>query len=146
MRISDWSSDVCSSDLDVKLRDIVYDQGDFITTSIDNVERVLIEASVVVTIVLFVFLMNARTTIISLTAIPISACAAILVLDAMGQSINTMTLGGLAIAIGELVDDAVVGVENVFRRLRLNAKLPNPRPVLGVVADASMEEIGRAHV
>src|SRR3546814_7469579 len=83
--------------------------------------------------------MNARTTIISLTAIPISACAAILVLDAMGQSINTMTLGGLAIAIGELVDDAVVGVENVFRRLRLNAKLPNPRPVLGVVADASME-------
>src|SRR3546814_7414807 len=100
---------------DVKLRDIVYDQGDFITTSIDNVERVLIEASVVVTIVLFVFLMNARTTIISLTAIPISACAAILVLDAMGQSINTMTLGGLAIAIGELVDDAVVGVENVFR-------------------------------
>src|SRR3546814_4735980 len=101
MRISDWSSDVCSSDL--------------------------------------VFLMNARTTIISLTAIPISACAAILVLDAMGQSINTMTLGGLAIAIGELVDDAVVGVENVFRRLRLNAKLPNPRPVLGVVADASME-------
>src|SRR3546814_7678434 len=88
MRISDWSSDVCSSDLDVKLRDIVYDQGDFITTSIDNVERVLIEASVVVTIVLFVFLMNARTTIISLTAIPISACAAILVLDAMGQSIK----------------------------------------------------------
>src|SRR3546814_13147800 len=76
----------------------------------------LFRSSVVVTIVLFVFLMNARTTIISLTAIPISACAAILVLDAMGQSINTMTLGGLAIALGELVDDAVVGVENVFRR------------------------------
>lgn len=124
---------------DVKFRDIIYDQGDFITTSVENVERVLIEASIVVTIVLFVFLMNARTTIISLTAIPISACAAILVLDYMGQTINTMTLGGLAIAIGELVDDAVVGVENVFRRLRQNARLPAPRSVLGVVADASME-------
>jgi len=124
---------------EVKFRDVIYDQADFITTSVDNVKRVLIEASVVVTIVLFVFLMNARTTIISLTAIPISACAAILVLDAMGQSINTMTLGGLAIAIGELVDDAVVGVENVFRRLRQNAAAANPRPVLNVVIDASME-------
>lgn len=124
---------------DVKFRDIIYDQGDFISKSVENVERVLIEASVVVTIVLFVFLMNVRTTIISLTAIPISACAAILVLNAMGETINTMTLGGLAIAIGELVDDAVVGVENVFRRLRQNAQSPTPRPVLSVVADASME-------
>lgn len=124
---------------DVKFRDIIYDQGEFITTSVENVERVLVEASVVVTIVLFIFLMNARTTIISLTAIPISACAAILVLSFMGQSINTMTLGGLAIAIGELVDDAVVGVENVFRRLRQNALLPNPRPAVRVVAEASME-------
>jgi heavy-metal exporter, HME family len=124
---------------DVKFRDIIYDQGDFITASVENVEQVLIEASVVVTIVLFIFLMNARTTIISLTAIPISACAAILVLSFMGQTINTMTLGGLAIAIGELVDDAVVGVENVFRRLRQNALLPNPRPAIRVVAEASME-------
>jgi heavy-metal exporter, HME family len=124
---------------DVKFRDIIYDQGDFITASVENVEQVLIEASVVVTIVLFIFLMNARTTIISLTAIPISACAAILVLSFMGQTINTMMLGGLAIAIGELVDDAVVGVENVFRRLRQNALLPNPRPAIRVVAEASME-------
>lgn len=124
---------------DVKFRDVIYDQGEFITTSVDNVKRVLIEASVVVTVVLFIFLMNARTTIISLTAIPISACAAVLVLHAMGQTINTMTLGGLAIAIGELVDDAVVGVENVFRRLRQNAKTAAPRPILSVVADASME-------
>ncbi len=124
---------------DVRFRDVVYDQGDFIANSVDNVERVLIEASVVVTVVLFIFLMNARTTIISLTAIPISAGVAVLVLDAMGQSINTMTLGGLAIAIGELVDDAVVGVENVFRRLRQNARLASPRPAIAVVADASME-------
>lgn len=124
---------------DVKFRDVIFDQSDFIQISVDNVKHVLIEASVVVTIVLFVFLMNVRTTIISLTAIPISACAAVLVLHAMGQTINTMTLGGLAIAIGELVDDAVVGVENVFRRLRQNAKLARPRPVMSVVADASLE-------
>jgi len=124
---------------DMKFRDIVYDQGEFISASVDNVKQVLIEATVVVAVVLFLFLMNTRTTVISLTAIPISACVAVLVLHAMGQTINIMTLGGLAIAIGELVDDAVVGVENVFRRLRQNAQAPNPRSVIQVVADASME-------
>ena len=124
---------------DVKFHDAIYDQGEFISTSIGNVKQVLIEASIVVTIVLAVFLVNARTTIISLTAIPVSAFAALLVLHAMGQTINTMTLGGLAIAIGELVDDAVVGVENVFRRLRQNAASPTPRPALQVVSEASIE-------
>ena len=124
---------------DVKVYEPLYNQADFIDISIDNVKRVLVEASIVVAIVLAVFLVNARTTIISLTAIPISALSAILVLHAFGLSINTMTLGGLAIAIGELVDDAVVGVENVFRRLRQNAALPTPRPPLEVIADASIE-------
>lgn len=124
---------------DVQVHEPLYNQADFIDISINNVKRVLIEASVVVAIVLAVFLVNARTTIISLTAIPISALSAILVLHAFGLSINTMTLGGLAIAIGELVDDAVVGVENVFRRLRQNAALPTPRPALEVIADASIE-------
>lgn len=124
---------------DVEVHTPLYNQADFISISIDNVQRVLIEASVVVAIVLAVFLVNARTTIISLTAIPISALSAILVLHALGLSINTMTLGGLAIAIGELVDDAVVGVENVFRRLRQNAALPTPRPPLEVIAEASIE-------
>lgn len=123
----------------VRFHDPVYDQGEFISTSVDNVKQVLVEASIVVTIVLAIFLMNARTTIISLTAIPVSAFVALLVLHAMGQTINTMTLGGLAIAIGELVDDAVVGVENVFRRLRQNASSPSPRPALQVVSEASIE-------
>ncbi|MCR9174675.1 MAG: efflux RND transporter permease subunit [Alphaproteobacteria bacterium] len=123
----------------VQVHEPIYDQSDFISTSVDNVETVLIEASIVVTIVLAVFLVNARTTLISLSAIPVSAMVAILVLHAMGQSINTMTLGGLAIAIGELVDDAVVGVENVFRRLRLNAASSRPRPAMEVIAEASIE-------
>jgi len=124
---------------DVTLHEPIYNQADFITTAANNVQQVLIEASIVVTIVLAVFLVNARTTIISLSAIPVSALIAVLVLHFMGQSINTMTLGGLAIAIGELVDDAVVGVENVFRRLRQNAASDRPRPPVRVIADASIE-------
>ena len=105
---------------DVRLKDILFKQSNFIETSIGNVERVLVEALIVVAIVLFLFLFNWRTTFISLTAIPISILITALVFKYFGLSINTMTLGGLAIAIGELVDDAVVGVENVFRRLRIN--------------------------
>ena len=100
----------------------------------DNVERVLLEAAVVVAMVLFVFLMNARATFVSLTAIPISILITVLVFHAFGLTINTMTLGGLAIAIGELVDDAVVDVENILRRLRENRASPEPRPVLEVIA------------
>lgn len=118
---------------------ILFRQADFISTSIDNVKGVLVEAAIVVAVILFLFLFNFRTTAISLTAIPISLLVTVLIFKAFGLSINTMTLGGLAIAIGELVDDAVVDVENIYRRLRENSKLANPRPMLQVVADASIE-------
>lgn len=118
---------------------VQFRQATFIETSIKNVERVLVEAAIVVAIILILFLMNGRATFISLTAIPISILITVLVFTAFGLSINTMTLGGLAIAIGELVDDAVVGVENTLRRLRENAQKAVPRPVLQVIADASQE-------
>ena len=119
--------------------DVLFRQASFIKVSIDNVLRVLVEALVVVAAVLFLFLLNWRTTAISLTAIPISILITVIVFHVLGLSINTMTLGGLAIAIGELVDDAVVGVENVFRRLRENKAKAQPMPVLAVIATASQE-------
>ncbi|MGB3487089.1 MAG: efflux RND transporter permease subunit [Xanthobacteraceae bacterium] len=118
---------------------VQFRQATFIETSIHNVERVLVEASIVVALILFVFLVNARATFVSLTAIPISILVTVLVFSAFGLTINTMTLGGLAIAIGELVDDAVVDVENILRRLRENRWLPRPLPVLEVIAKASQE-------
>ncbi len=123
----------------VKADQILFRQADFISTSIANVKSVLFEAAIVVAIILFLFLLNVRTTLISLTAIPLSLFVTVLVFKAFGLSINTMTLGGLAIAIGELVDDAVVDVENIFRRLRENRAKAKPRPLLQVVADASIE-------
>ena len=123
----------------IKVDTIVFRQANFIETSIRNVGKVLVEAIVAVSIVLFVFLLNARTTIISLTAIPVSILVTAIVFYALGLSINTMTLGGLAIAIGELVDDAVVDVENIFRRLRENRKLGSPRTTFDVVVSASQE-------
>ena len=119
--------------------DILFRQASFIKVSIDNVLRVLVEALSVVAAVLFLFLLNWRTTAISLTAIPISILITVIVFHAFGLSINTMTLGGLAIAIGELVDDAVVGVENVFRRLRENRAKPQSAPVLAVISNATQE-------
>jgi HME family heavy-metal exporter len=119
--------------------DVLFRQASFIQVSIDNVLRTLVEALGVVAAVLFLFLMNWRTTAISLTAIPISILITVIVLQLFGLTINTMTLGGLAIAIGELVDDAVVGVENVFRRLRENSARPDPLPILPVIAAASQE-------
>ena len=126
---------------DVVLTTDVYRQERFINSSIDNVKRSLIEGAIFVVIVLFVFLMNVRTTIISLVTIPLAFVAAILALNALGLTINTMSLGGLAIAIGSLVDDAIVDVENVYKRLRENRALPidEQRPVLTVVYDASKE-------
>jgi HME family heavy-metal exporter len=119
--------------------DVLFRQADFIDASVTNVQQVLIEAMIVVAVVLFAFLLNWRATAISLTAIPISIFATLIVFQFFDLTINTMTLGGLAIAIGELVDDAVVDVENVFRRLRENAAKPKPRPIISVIAAASQE-------
>ncbi|TXN84445.1 efflux RND transporter permease subunit [Methylobacterium sp. WL8] len=118
---------------------LIFRQANFIETSIRNVEQVLVEAIVVVAIVLFAFLLNLRTTAISLTAIPVSILATAIAFHLAGLSINTMTLGGLAIAIGELVDDAVVDVENIFRRLKENRAAGDPRSTFAVVVAASQE-------
>lgn len=123
----------------VSATNLQFRQATFIETSVDNVKRVLLEAAAVVAVILILFLMNVRATVISLTAIPISILVTVLVFNAFGLTINTMTLGGLAIAIGELVDDAVVDVENILRRLKENRELPEPRPVLEVIAAASQE-------
>ncbi|MBX9813169.1 MAG: CusA/CzcA family heavy metal efflux RND transporter [Sphingomonas sp.] len=118
---------------------VQFRQADFINTSINSLNRALIEAAIMVAIVLFAFLLNVRTTAISLAALPVSILITAVTFEAFGLSINTMTLGGLAIAIGELVDDAVVGVENVYRRLRENAASDDPRPALAVIAHATGE-------
>jgi HME family heavy-metal exporter len=123
----------------VKANEIIFRQASFIENSIQNVERVLLEAALVVAVILFAFLLNWRTTVISLTAIPVSILTTAIIFKLLGLSINTMTLGGLAIAIGELVDDAVVDVENIFRRLRQNKEQGNPRSVFDVVVSASNE-------
>jgi CzcA family heavy metal efflux pump len=113
----------------------------FIERALNNVVRVLVEASIIVAIILILFLLDVRATLITLTALPLSLAIALLILWAWGLSVNVMTLGGLAVAIGELVDDAIIDVENVLRRLRLNAALPAPerRAVHDVVFEASNE-------
>ena len=118
---------------------VQFRQANFIEASIDTLTTVLIEAAIVVAVVLFLFLLNSRTTAISLISIPVSMLITALVFQIFDLSINTMTLGGIAIAIGELVDDAVVDVENVYRRLRENALKAIPQPVLGVIAHATGE-------
>ena len=118
---------------------VQFRQANFIETSISTLRKVLIEAAIVVAIVLFLFLLNTRTTAISLISLPISILITAIVFSIFGLSINTMTLGGLAIAIGELVDDAVVDVENVFRRLRENAASPEPKSSISIIAHASGE-------
>lgn len=126
---------------DVKVSTDIFRQSRFIDSSINNVKRSLFEGSIFVVIVLFLFLMNARTTVISLVALPLSLLVTIIVLHYMGLTINTMSLGGMAIAIGSLVDDAIVDVENVFKRIRENRLLPpdQQRPTLDIVYDASRE-------
>ena len=126
---------------DVHVSTDIFRQSRFIESSINNIQKALFEGSVFVIIVLFFFLMNVRTTIISLVALPLSLLVAILVLHALGLTINTMSLGGLAIAIGSLVDDAIVDVENVYKRLRENhLKAAEERlSSLQVVFDASKE-------
>src|SRR4051812_22021522 len=111
----------------------------FIEVSLRNIKSSLYLGGILVAVVLFIFLGHFRTAFISLTAIPLSLLTAIIVLDRFGVSLNTITLGGLAIAIGEVVDDAIIDVENIFRRLRENQILAQPRPIFGVILDASLE-------
>ena len=126
---------------DVKVSTDIFRQSRFIESSIGNVQKSLIEGGIFVVIVLFLFLANVRTTIISLVTLPLSLIVSLLVLHYMGLTINTMSLGGMAIAIGSLVDDAIVDVENVWRRLHENRLLPPDRrlPLLQVVFNASRE-------
>jgi HME family heavy-metal exporter len=124
---------------DIRLDPTLYQQKTFIDLSIRNVVEALRDGGILVVVVLFLFLLNFRTTFITLTAIPLSIAITGLVFAWLGMSINTMTLGGLAVAIGELVDDAIVDVENIFRRLRENARAAKPKPALRVVYEASSE-------
>jgi len=119
----------------------IYNQADFIRTSVSNVLRAIIEGGIFVIIILFIFLLNFRTTVISLFAIPLSILFSILILRLLGITINTMSLGGMAIAIGSLVDDAIIDVENVYKHLRANVQLAgeNRKPVLSVIYNASVE-------
>ena len=123
----------------ITIRSDVFRAADFIDVALDNIGHSLIIGAILVVVVLFLFLFNFRTAAISCTAIPLSLLAAVIALDKSGLSLNTMTLGGLSIAIGEVVDDAVIDVENIYRRLRENRLLPNPRQPFQVVFDASIE-------
>lgn len=124
---------------DIEVNANLFRQATFIETSISNVLEALRDGAILVVIVLFLFLLNFRTTFITLTAIPLSFVVTFLTLKAFDISINTMTLGGLAVAIGELVDDAIVDIENIFRRLRENRYLENPLPTIEVIYRASLE-------
>jgi len=124
---------------DVRIHPELYQQKTFIDLAMRNVAEALRDGSILVVIVLFVFLLNFRTTFITLTAIPLSVVITGLVFKWFGLSINTMTLGGLAVAMGELVDDAIVDVENIFRRLRENRQSQHPKPPILVVFQASVE-------
>ncbi len=126
---------------DIKIDTKIFRQADFIETSVNNVENALIEGAIFVVIILFVFLGSFRTTIISLLAIPLSLLGTIIVMKVLGLNINTMSLGGMAIAIGSLVDDAIINVENVYKRLRQNRQLPDNerRSAFTVVFEASKE-------
>lgn len=126
---------------DIDINTNIFRQADFIEASISNIKKALIEGSIFVVIIMFLFLMNFRTTVISLVAIPLSLMVSIITLKFLGLTINTMSLGGMAIAIGSLVDDAVIDVENVFKRLKENAKLivSERKSIISVVYQGSKE-------
>ncbi|MBI3652703.1 MAG: efflux RND transporter permease subunit [Acidobacteria bacterium] len=124
---------------DVEINSELFRQANFIESSIENVIEALRDGAILVVIVLFLFLLNFRTTAITLTAIPLSFVITFLIFKWFGVTINTMTLGGLAVAIGELVDDSIVDIENIFRRLRENKQLAKPKPSLTVIYEASLE-------
>ncbi len=124
---------------DVKINPDIFQQKSFIVNALKNVELALRDGFILIVIILFLFLLNFRTTLITLTAIPLSLLITAFIFKIFDISINTLTLGGLAIAIGELVDDAIVDVENVHRRIRENRLLASPKPVLRVVYEASSE-------
>jgi len=124
---------------DIQLNSKIFQQKNFINAALSNVEAALRDGFILVVIILFLFLLNIRTTLITLTAIPLSLVITAIIFQFFGFSINTLTLGGLAIAIGELVDDAIVDVENVFRRIRENNLSQTPIPLLQVVYEASRE-------
>ncbi|MGL5131070.1 MAG: efflux RND transporter permease subunit, partial [Planktothrix sp.] len=119
--------------------DNTFRQEDFIEASIENVRAALIEGSIIVALILIPFLMNGRALVVSLTALPLSLLLGLLGLNFLGQGLNTMTLGGLAVAIGNAVDDAIVDVENVYRCLRENRLSPHPRPALEIVFEGCQE-------
>lgn len=121
---------------------LLFQQKDFIDHAIGNLQEAIRDGAIMVTIVLFLFLLNFRTTFITLMAMPMSFAITLLTFQGLGITVNSMTLGGLAVAIGMVVDDAIVDVENVFRRLRENAALPQPAPRLAVIARASSEVRG----
>src|SRR5882672_2696294 len=114
----------------------------FIERALGDLEHSLAIAAVLILVVLYLFLRDVRAALIAFTAIPLSLLAAVLVLDRMGQTLNTMTLGGFAVALGVLVDDAIVGIENILRRMRANALSPSPLPRLDVIREASLEVRG----
>lgn len=121
---------------------LLFQQKDFIDHAIGNLQEAIRDGAIMVTIVLFLFLLNFRTTFITLMAMPMSFAITLLTFQGLGITVNSMTLGGLAVAIGMVVDDAIVDVENVFRRLRENAALPQPAPRLAVITRASSEVRG----
>ncbi|MEX0937948.1 MAG: efflux RND transporter permease subunit [Pirellulales bacterium] len=137
--LAELSGQTGSLPADVRVEPALYQQKDFIDRAIENVAEALRDGGILVVIILFVFLLNFRTTFITLTAIPLSIVVTALIFRWFGLSINTMTLGGLAVAIGELVDDAIVDVENIFRRLKENSRSANPQSALLVVFRASVE-------
>jgi len=123
----------------VEMNSHVFRQADFIESAIENLKEAVWQGGIVVAVILFLFLFNIRASFISIIAMPLSILAGLMVINAFGLGINSMTLGGIAVAIGMVVDDAIVDVENVYRRLRINRSLPDPEPVINVVFKGSSE-------